>query len=834
VVEDLREKDEDQRRLKKKKEDVGVELYGVQQQLARMQLILEKTHDNFNMVRKLREQAEEETRSVFNEYEKKKVEVAAQQKRMNTFQAELDKLNATLQQVEQYNDQMKGEIAITRRATYKAEEHVQELEGEKKQQDLLIDDLMRSTKKLEEKLEMYTAQNEAQKEETRQAKEVLGEAALEMEKIRLEKKQLLHQWKSSLLAVQRRDEHLQGVDKALRDVQQQEMALQGEISSLKMSIRKEQDRNESVSGLLSKVRNSAAFLERQLEQVREQKQRLQDQFSVLKRSLEQSDAELASVEQEKKVVTEQTGKVDKLLISTQNETHKMEEAVMQSLAEQTTLQKSAQSTDKQTQGMQQHMHAKENELAQVRNELSRIKVDALNTLAHNDQLKATVKDIDLELKRKEVLVEKYEVEIRRRNDEIEKKMRDLDTLNRKFEGLRAKLEQAAGADAAVSGPLEATIKSLRNEIDAKRKTCNDLQRMWMSTQTELVKLSNEASSQSERVGEIKAQTAVLVQKRMRVDGQVNQQKKEMEDLQKSIGAMHTDMSKLNELIGFNHKSLATLEGDNFTLETDLTNTLKDLEEAAVRLETQVRSTLEHKERVKEELVEKERVIMVLERKMELEKETQAAYVQKDDGSDVMTGMKREIHRMQLRYSQLMRRQEELMVEMERAIFKRDAIGIRGKMKQAHTKGGAGAGTKADLRKMVQELSKRVQDLEGEIARHDSDMKQLDAQQKELGLRMDESGASIREVQHEDEDILRQMYVMDKEKEQLKTQVYTLHKMAKRYQALERGQYQERDPAEVEEGLARAAERANALRAVMGRLSGIDPRIADSLAALQTS
>ena len=92
-----------------------------------------------------------------------------------------------------------------------------------------------------------------------------------------------------------------------------------------MSIRKEQDRNESVSGLLAKVRNSATFLERQLEQVRQQKQRLQDQFSVLKRSLEQSDAELASVEQEKVQVLDQTAKVDVLLIKTQNETHKMEE-----------------------------------------------------------------------------------------------------------------------------------------------------------------------------------------------------------------------------------------------------------------------------------------------------------------------------------------------------------------------------------------------------------------------------------------------------------------------------------------------------------------------------
>jgi len=49
----------------------------------------------------------------------------------------------TRTQVEKYNEQMKGEIAITRRATYKAEEQVGLLEVEKKHQDLLIEDLMR-------------------------------------------------------------------------------------------------------------------------------------------------------------------------------------------------------------------------------------------------------------------------------------------------------------------------------------------------------------------------------------------------------------------------------------------------------------------------------------------------------------------------------------------------------------------------------------------------------------------------------------------------------------------------------------------------------------------
>lgn len=73
LTEDLREKEEEMRRMRKKKEDVGVELYGVQQQLARMQLTLEKTHDNFNIVRKLREEAEADAKIVTKEMEKKQV-----------------------------------------------------------------------------------------------------------------------------------------------------------------------------------------------------------------------------------------------------------------------------------------------------------------------------------------------------------------------------------------------------------------------------------------------------------------------------------------------------------------------------------------------------------------------------------------------------------------------------------------------------------------------------------------------------------------------------------------------------------------------------------------
>jgi len=54
----LREKEDEVRRVKKDREETGVQLYGVQHQLAKMQTKFERTHDNFNIVVRYRTEAE--------------------------------------------------------------------------------------------------------------------------------------------------------------------------------------------------------------------------------------------------------------------------------------------------------------------------------------------------------------------------------------------------------------------------------------------------------------------------------------------------------------------------------------------------------------------------------------------------------------------------------------------------------------------------------------------------------------------------------------------------------------------------------------------------------
>ncbi|CAJ1354319.1 unnamed protein product [Effrenium voratum] len=147
----LREKQEELKKLVKHREDIGVTLYGAQQQLAKLQLQLEQLHDKYAMVQGQRLEDEEQLKKVTGDWDGKKLEVEEATRRLAKSQDELNQLNITVRQVKEYNEQMKAEIQVTRRATYKAEDHIKQMEEVKTKQDLLIDTMNEDIKRLTER-----------------------------------------------------------------------------------------------------------------------------------------------------------------------------------------------------------------------------------------------------------------------------------------------------------------------------------------------------------------------------------------------------------------------------------------------------------------------------------------------------------------------------------------------------------------------------------------------------------------------------------------------------------------------------------------------------------
>merc|ERR1711998_699468 len=134
------------------------------------------------------------------------------------------------------------------------------------------------------------------------------------------------------------------------------------------------------------------------------------------------------------------------------------------------------------------------------------------------------------------------------------------------------------------------------------------------------------------------------------------------------------------------------------MEMEFKAELKELETESVTLETKIHEVKEAKSVLLEEIVETERQLMLWEKKIQLERETQDA-LDPEVGMAEARSMEKEIHRMKLRFSTLKREQERMIKEMELAIDKRETIAVRnrGRKKTGYTKSSMNARV-AKLRK----------------------------------------------------------------------------------------------------------------------------------------
>jgi hypothetical protein len=152
-------------------------------------------------------------------------------------------------------------------------------------------------------------------------------------------------------------------------------------------------------------------------------------------------------------------------------------------------------------------------------------------------------------------------------------------------------------------------------------------------------------------------------------------------LRKAVSAMHGDVVRLNALIAQNETMSKKLAEANFSMEKEFVVELKELESESVQMEARVAALKEEKAKLLEDILEAERQVLLWEKKIQLEKETQAA-LDPSVGMAEAAEMEREIHRMKLRAEALKRTQEKLLKDMELAIDKREMISIKVKAKSA--------------------------------------------------------------------------------------------------------------------------------------------------------
>jgi hypothetical protein len=437
-------------------------------------------------------------------------------------------------------------------------------------------------------------------------------------------------------------------------------------------------------------------------------------------------------------------------------------------------------------------------------------VDVLNTQASLATLDETLVVLDSELAEKSRTVDKYEAEIKRRNDDIAKRARDVDRLNKKLEAL-----SGGDDDGENLGPMEATMKNMNKEVEQKEKENKELQRRWVNWQTELVTAVNENNELTEKTQRLKQEKTLLSARRNRLDQNLHRQKDECGQLAKAMERMHQDMVRINALRDKNSKLHDALVTDNYVLETEIVGELKDLEVEAVTLESKIEARAEEKKRVVAEVVETERQIMLWERKIQLEKETQAA-LDPDVGGDVVGAMKKEIGRMETRHGELVKRQERLMQEMEKAIYKRELITTKAMLAAAagknnsHANAGAASrglakqgivppgakgralrkeeATNAGVKRACLELKKSIKNTEQDAAEFERNIVALEEERASAVDEIEQTEAALRELRAREEELRLAHEGVDRERTRARLEAQKNERMLSRFEELRLGTY----------------------------------------------
>lgn len=730
---DLFELKEQTKEIAEERETLGVQLYSMQQQLARIQVMLENAHNEYNNIVDSRLQEEEMlTDNSKNNKEQQALheEYAKQHKK---YASELDSLNETIRQIEKYNDEVKAEIAMTRRATYKTEQSMQELERQKESQDIYVDNFHKQVTQLKEQISLVSKQYDTQVQETQDANGVLKETVQELELVGSEKKQLMIQWKAALSGLSRRDEALAQAMQTLANAESAVHDYDVEIEASRRVLMKEQAKHETLVSLRDRLENELHWVEDNLNKIRIEREQMQERYTLLTKSLDQTETEGKKLDLVTKQLTYDNDSIIQNLQVVTHERQKMEEELQILYSTHSNVNKAVANLGKDQGKLLKRIHDKENEANEVENEIARIKVERLNVCTINDQLQEQLTGASKELKEKEALAAKYQLEIRQRNDEVEKKMYRVDRLNKKYE----KMVESAGGEENL-GPLENTIKNLNKEIENVVNECKEMEREWLKKQTELVNISADCEQVKEKNNEQQARVTILTQQQMRLGQDLRELKNNLKVARQLNVDHQKDVSKLNSLISRNHDQENDLQAANFIIETDCVKELKETERDCVGVQATINEAKNAKAKIMDEIMEMERQALLWEKKIQLDKETRQT-LESTDGLQESQNMEREIHRMELRLEALKKEQERLSIEMEKAITKRSTISLRyGKSKPSSGKVSMQSSaelTLASAKKRIGGLKKESRVLAEDISRyssmHNDKKEQLQAMTAEL-------------------------------------------------------------------------------------------------------
>ncbi|XP_063240891.1 coiled-coil domain-containing protein 40-like [Bacillus rossius redtenbacheri] len=578
--------------------------------------------------------------------------------------SELEGLALLLDQFSRWEQQVESDLGVSQRVTEKAAKDKALLAAEKRKQDELMLRLTRELLRLRAGAERLDAQLALKEREAAELGQLAADGGADLSAAREEAGRLAQAWGSVVASLEHRDRALMAVQGQLGKLQERLATLGSEVESYKRSADAEMATGERLTLLAHRRDAEVRELRRQLgaEAGRQGSHEAQlcalaDVLSAAEEGLQEALLEQRELARDERAAQQEAEKLA-------SEKLRLQAEVMDRLQQQSAHDKTAQHVNKLVVRLRESTRAQERDMVAAENELSKLSLGAEQQRAGNEARRQALAEARREVGAQEESMRRLEKELAAAQVGVAKRQAAVVALGNRLEAVVAR------TGTAEKSPAELRIAALAQEVTETARSTDELQHAWLRRQARIVQLTQRAGEQFERTDLLRKQVVVKEQSCARLERDAASLEREERQLARSVRALQHALAGLDEQLWQRRGHKDVLDRDNVSATSEFLAYLKECEGAHAELRAELDELHGDQDRLRAELLGLQRDCLAWEKKLRLATDTKQSIAREHGSRGDVGAMRAEIHRMEVRYSQLRKVQERLAQDLEHCVSRR--------------------------------------------------------------------------------------------------------------------------------------------------------------------
>ncbi|XP_971171.2 coiled-coil domain-containing protein 40 [Tribolium castaneum] len=691
-----------------RREELGIMVYEQQQILEKQQKTLDLYISKVQTATAACEEMQnlvKEKKELFKKQRDKVYEAEAKELELRN---EIEATNLLVHQISEWEENLESDLTVKKRVFEKSRKEKLKLLEDKRTQDVLIYKLMTRIWFLERELDRMDVQMKVKEAEREDLAQTVALGNTNIEAMEAEYRCLMHSWNSVVIAIGNRDKVLSCLNKELSKSEEHFKSVVSEIEQVKKLSQKEMRRNEEFTMLKNRFLADVQVCKAALDVEIEKKTTLEQRMFEMQRIIEQTEADIQRITDEAHETHTILSGLTREHEQLDTQKGELEEQIMRALEEQVTNNKMLMTLQRALTQFKIKNREIEIQVATIENKIASVMSEMEAQKFANFEGQRYLKELEEQLKELGMEADRYQDEMKHIELKIAKKQREVDLLNNKY------LKMVDKSGGTFVSPLEMKITTLEKNIEEIQEYNKKLQLYWLREQSNLIKISEERQEQIHNNNLMCKQILILEQKNLRVSDELEACRKLQDKVVRSINNLHSQLTVMGDNFVKTKGLKINMDKDNEVLRQDYIYKLKDAELECLKLEDEITQIEEDKVNLSNELIAMNRETLEWEKKFLGAKETKNTMIEERGQEGEVGTMKAEIHRMNVRYSQLKKVQDVLVQDLEHCVSRRDAMMTAAEAREKRVKGGMEK-TRINFNRKMDDMRNKSKQMENQIA-----------------------------------------------------------------------------------------------------------------------